>query len=79
MSYRQARHDVPLIYDEFKDDITNNIKINEYLPAEIARKIPPNIPRLCERDLVKHFTVLSQMNFGVDSGFYPLGSCTKFI
>ncbi len=76
MSYRQARHDVPLIYDEFRDDIINNININEYLSAEIARKIPPNIPRLCERDLVKHFTVLSQMNFGVDSGFYPLGSCT---
>jgi glycine dehydrogenase subunit 2 len=46
------------------------------LPENIIRKNRPNIPRLCERDLVKHFTQLSQMNFGVDSGFYPLGSCT---
>ncbi|MBA3046391.1 MAG: aminomethyl-transferring glycine dehydrogenase subunit GcvPB [Candidatus Thermoplasmatota archaeon] len=76
MSYRQARHDVPLIYEAFSDDVIYNIKINEYLPENIIREKRPNIPRLCERDLVKHFTTLSQMNFGVDSGFYPLGSCT---
>jgi glycine dehydrogenase subunit 2 len=76
MSYRQARHDVPIIYEAFSDNNTDNIKLNEYLPENIIRKNRPNIPRLCERDLVKHFTQLSQMNFGVDSGFYPLGSCT---
>lgn len=76
MSYRQARHDVPLVYEEYSDDIDTNIKFNEYLPKDIIRQTPPNIPRLCERDMVKHFTQLSQMNFGVDSGFYPLGSCT---
>lgn len=76
MSYRQARHDVPLIYDEFNDNIQNNIILDKFLPNNIIRAGKPNIPRLCERDLVKHFTQLSQMNFGVDSGFYPLGSCT---
>jgi len=76
MSYRQARYDAPLIYDEFHDDNVNNINFNKYLSKDIIRTEKPNIPRLCERDLVKHFTVLSQMNFGVDSGFYPLGSCT---
>ncbi len=35
-----------------------------------------NIPDLAERDVVKHFVNLSQMNFGVDNGIYPLGSCT---
>ena len=76
MSYRQARHDVPLIYEEFRDHNLINIKLEKYLPNDLIRKAPPNIPKLCERDMVKHFTQLSQMNFGVDSGFYPLGSCT---
>ncbi|MDO9538094.1 MAG: aminomethyl-transferring glycine dehydrogenase subunit GcvPB [Thermoplasmata archaeon] len=76
MSYRQARHDVPLIYDELSNNIQINIKLDELLPASMIRKDFPNIPRLCERDMVKHFTTLSQMNFGVDTGFYPLGSCT---
>jgi glycine dehydrogenase subunit 2 len=37
---------------------------------------PPCLPELSERDLVAHFTRLSQRNFGVDMGAYPLGSCT---
>jgi glycine dehydrogenase subunit 2 len=36
----------------------------------------PNFPHLGELDVVRHFTRLSQWNFGVDSGMYPLGSCT---
>ncbi len=36
----------------------------------------PDFPDLCELDVVRHFTKLSQWNFGVDSGMYPLGSCT---
>jgi len=35
-----------------------------------------NLPELSEPEVVRHYTHLSQMNFGVDSGFYPLGSCT---
>ncbi|MEM2715670.1 MAG: aminomethyl-transferring glycine dehydrogenase subunit GcvPB [Candidatus Thermoplasmatota archaeon] len=35
-----------------------------------------NIPNLAEREVVRHFIHLSQMNYGVDTGFYPLGSCT---
>lgn len=35
-----------------------------------------NIPNISEREVVKHFLHLSQMNYGVDTGFYPLGSCT---
>ncbi len=34
------------------------------------------LPELSEREVVQHFTRLSQINFGVDTGFYPLGSCT---
>ncbi len=36
----------------------------------------PELPELSELDVVRHFTRLSQWNFGVDSGMYPLGSCT---
>ncbi|WP_027363128.1 aminomethyl-transferring glycine dehydrogenase subunit GcvPB [Desulfospira joergensenii] len=36
----------------------------------------PDLPQLSELDVVRHFTRLSQWNFGVDSGMYPLGSCT---
>jgi glycine dehydrogenase subunit 2 len=46
------------------------------LPKAIKRTHPPKLPELSEVEVVRHFTRLSQMNYGVDSGFYPLGSCT---
>ncbi len=48
------------------------------LPSEgkIWRHAPLNLPEVSEPDVVRHYTNLSQMNFGVDTGFYPLGSCT---
>ena len=46
------------------------------LPAGLRRSAAPALPEVSELDVVRHYTNLSQMNFGVDSGFYPLGSCT---
>ena len=46
------------------------------LPAGLTRSEVPALPQVSELDVVRHYTNLSQMNFGVDSGFYPLGSCT---
>jgi len=46
------------------------------LPNELRRAGPPRLPELAEPDLVRHFTELSRRNFGIDTGFYPLGSCT---
>ncbi len=46
------------------------------LPAGLRRAAAPALPQVSELDVVRHYTNLSQMNFGVDSGFYPLGSCT---
>jgi glycine dehydrogenase subunit 2 len=46
------------------------------LPAELRRAEPPRLPEVPEFELVRHFTELSTRNFGVDTGFYPLGSCT---
>ncbi len=46
------------------------------LPSGLKRAEAPALPEVSELDVVRHYTNLSQMNFGVDSGFYPLGSCT---
>ena len=46
------------------------------IPAELARKAPPRLAELSEPEVLRHFTELSTRNFGVDTGFYPLGSCT---
>ncbi|MBQ9463392.1 MAG: aminomethyl-transferring glycine dehydrogenase subunit GcvPB [Bacteroidales bacterium] len=42
----------------------------------VWRETPLTLPEVSEPDVVRHYTNLSQMNFGVDTGFYPLGSCT---
>ena len=45
-------------------------------PTDLRRAEPPRLPELAEPDLIRHFTELSTRNFGIDTGFYPLGSCT---
>ncbi|MCK4757804.1 MAG: aminomethyl-transferring glycine dehydrogenase subunit GcvPB, partial [Thermoplasmata archaeon] len=71
--YRQARHDEPVIMG-LGENFDGNLPSG--LPEHLARKRKLEIPMLTESEVVRHYTVLSQMNFGVDSGFYPLGSCT---
>ena len=51
-------------------------KGTEAIPAGLLRSKAPELPQVSEVDVVRHYTNLSQMNFGVDTGFYPLGSCT---
>jgi glycine dehydrogenase subunit 2 len=46
------------------------------LPEEHRRTTPPQLPELSEPEVLRHFTALSTRNFGIDTGFYPLGSCT---
>jgi glycine dehydrogenase subunit 2 len=46
------------------------------LPEELRRTKPPRLPELAEPELIRHFTKLATRNFGIDTGFYPLGSCT---
>ncbi len=48
----------------------------ELLPQSLLREAGPALPSLSELDVVRHFTLLSRKNYGVDSNFYPLGSCT---
>ena len=51
---------------------TENIQI----PSSLVRANLPRWPRLSEPEMVRHYTWLSSRNFGIDTGFYPLGSCT---
>lgn len=46
------------------------------LPNSLVRKQAPRWPRISEPEMVRHYTWLSKRNFGIDTGFYPLGSCT---
>jgi glycine dehydrogenase subunit 2 len=46
------------------------------VPNELRRSEPPRLPELSEPEILRHFTALSNRNFGIDTGFYPLGSCT---
>ncbi len=53
-------------------DVPTTINIKK----ELLRDADANLPELSELDVVRHFTQLSRRNFGVDTNFYPLGSCT---
>ena len=46
------------------------------IPGALLRQTPAALPEVSELDVVRHYTNLSAKNFGVDTGFYPLGSCT---
>jgi glycine dehydrogenase subunit 2 len=46
------------------------------IPADLRREAPPRLPEVPENEIVRHFTALADRNFGIDTGFYPLGSCT---
>ncbi|MEA2054587.1 MAG: aminomethyl-transferring glycine dehydrogenase subunit GcvPB [Candidatus Thermoplasmatota archaeon] len=73
--YKMASYDEPLLneMEEVKKGDTDDTDIP--IPKSIMRR-ELNLPSLDERSVVKHFTHLSQMNYGIDTGTYPLGSCT---
>ncbi len=52
------------------------VEPGNFIPPNLLRDHLEGFPQLSEVDVVRHFTRLSQWNYGVDSGFYPLGSCT---
>lgn len=52
------------------------IPLEDLIPQEFLRDKEPELPEVSEVDVVRHFTRLSSFNHGVDTGFYPLGSCT---
>ena len=46
------------------------------VPEELRRRKAPRLPEVAEPEIMRHFTALADRTFGVDTGFYPLGSCT---
>jgi glycine dehydrogenase subunit 2 len=73
--YHSALWDEPLLkeLDEIKKE---KILPKAQLPESLQRKTPVDIPDLDETQVMRHFFHLSQMNYGIESGIYPLGSCT---
>jgi glycine cleavage system P protein (glycine dehydrogenase) subunit 2 len=50
--------------------------LDELLPARLRRREPARLPEVAEPEIVRHYNRLSKRNFDLDTGFYPLGSCT---
>jgi glycine dehydrogenase subunit 2 len=50
--------------------------LDELLPAALRRAVPAKLPEVSEPELVRHYNGISKRNFDLDTGFYPLGSCT---
>ncbi len=72
--YRSAKFEEPLL-NKLE---TKHEKIEKYdkIPESLVKNKALKIPNLDETQVVRHFHRLSQMNYGIDNGIYPLGSCT---
>jgi len=82
-TYQQARYDEPLLINKGKpgrigtslppwDEVR---QASDLLPEGMVRD-ELRLPELSEPEVIRHYVRLSQMNYGTDSGIYPLGSCT---
>lgn len=77
--------DFPLIFERSKKGRVScslpqldvpEVSLEDNLDESFIRKTPADLPEVSELELIRHYTALSNRNFGIDSGFYPLGSCT---
>jgi glycine dehydrogenase subunit 2 len=66
-------YSLPKIEQEIKNIVGD---LDSLIPKNMQRTSQIMLPELSEVEVVRHFTRLSEMNYGVDSGLYPLGSCT---
>ncbi|MFW9995431.1 MAG: aminomethyl-transferring glycine dehydrogenase subunit GcvPB [Candidatus Odinarchaeota archaeon] len=87
---RQASFNEPLIFEKSKKGRSGNFlppaggNLAEHVKrareklwtSGLLREKPLDLPEISELEVLRHFTRLAQMNFGINSGFYPLGSCT---
>ncbi|HSZ13508.1 MAG TPA: aminomethyl-transferring glycine dehydrogenase subunit GcvPB [Solirubrobacteraceae bacterium] len=53
-----------------------HVDVSELLPERLRRRRAPRLPEVSEPEIVRHYVGISKRNFDLDSGFYPLGSCT---
>jgi glycine dehydrogenase subunit 2 len=76
MTFRQARWDEPSIWDLAPPRTGDTPPAVAGVPERFRRKEALRWPELSELEVIRHYTRLSQMNFGIDTAAYPLGSCT---
>jgi glycine dehydrogenase subunit 2 len=76
MSFRQARWDEPSVWDLAPPRPADAPPTIPGVPDRLRRKEAVRWPELSELEVVRHYTRLSQMNFGIDTSSYALGSCT---
>jgi glycine dehydrogenase subunit 2 len=76
MTFRQARWEEPPIWDLGAAAPDGPPVAIPGVPERLRRKAAVRWPELAEPEVVRHYTRLSQMNFGIDTSAYPLGSCT---
>ena len=50
--------------------------IDELIPSHLLREVPAELPEVSEPEIIRHYNRISRRNFDLDTGFYPLGSCT---
>lgn len=75
------KHYDKLIFEFNKEDrVGYSLPTNEFpqtnIDQSLLRKTSLNLPKATELDVVRHYTNVSHKNFGIETGFYPLGSCT---
>ena len=86
---RQAKWEEPLLFERSNPGVVGHVfptatpdvakvvgNLSDIIPSKMTRKGLPKIPEVSEPGVARHFTRLSQMNFAVNLGIYPLGSCT---
>jgi glycine dehydrogenase subunit 2 len=84
---RGIQHEEPLIFERSRpgrrgftlsraDWDVPKVDLDKALGEGLLRKNPAELPEVSEPEVVRHFTRLSQWNYSIDTGFYPLGSCT---
>jgi glycine dehydrogenase subunit 2 len=76
VTFRQARWDEPPIWELSTSSTSGDAPAVAAVPEKLRRRTPLAWPELGELEVVRHYTRLSQMNFGIDTSAYPLGSCT---
>jgi glycine dehydrogenase subunit 2 len=76
MSFRQARWDEPSVWELTPSRTGEAPPAIPGIPDRLRRKEAVRWPELSELEVVRHYTRLSQMNFGIDTSPYALGSCT---
>ena len=57
-------------------DVLEETPIEDLIPAGLLREKPAELPEVSEPEIIRHYNRLSRRNFDLDTGFYPLGSCT---